>query len=463
MGPLGLADSGRPGGIVSGNGSLIGCTVASPAYHGHARVLADSFLAHHPGSRFVILDLARAGNGAAAPLEDLGEGIETLGPAALEDEPGELERVGLAYSTQGLAGWAKPRILRHLLGVHGGPVALIDSDIFVLGSLDDLGARARAEGTIATPHLITPHPQAERPTLVAGTLNSGFVVVAEPSAPLLEWWCARTRRDSIFRPAEGLVWEQTWLGLAPAFFDFVILRDAGINAMTRELLAADVEWRDGQPLLSGRPLRALHFSGPYDPQDPEWLLSQADEGPGVVRRPGPAGGELPWLSLAERPGAGRLSREYAERLLAAGAVERRGAPAPFGKFDFRAGSLPIHQGFRSAYREGLIRAESAGAEPPPNPFAGASGEQFVEWLAEAPSPEAERDGLNRFLLGMRAAASAITAFPQVPGADAAEYRAWAAKLLGRKPLGIPSQLLAGLAVDAPNGSAGRSRRSWRRR
>ncbi len=447
---------------MSGNESLIGCTVASPAYHGHARVLAESFVAHHPGSRFVILDLARAGRGAAAPLEDLGVGIEALGPAALEDEPGELERVGLAYSTQGLAGWAKSRILRHLLRLHGGPVALIDSDIFVLGNLEDLGARARAEGTIATPHLITPHPQAERPTLVAGTLNSGFIVVAEPSAPLLEWWCARTRRDSIFRPAEGLVWEQTWLGLAPAFFDFVILRDAGINAMTRELLAGDVEWRGEQPLLSGRPLRALHFSGPFDPHQPEWLLSQADAGPGVVRRPGPAGGELPWLSLAERPGAARLSSEYAERLLAAGAAECRGAPAPFGKFDFRAGALPIHQGFRSAYREGLLDAEATGAESPPNPFAGASGEQFVEWLGEAPSAEAESDGLSRFLLGMRSALFASTAFPRVPGADANEYRSWLGKRLGQGPIGIPPQLLAGLAEGLPKADAVRTRRGWRR-
>lgn len=420
--------------------ALIGCTVASPAYYGHARVLAASFLEHHPEGRFVIVDLGAADGSDAIDPTTLPDRAELLPPVELFDEPGELELLGLAYSTQGLAGCLKPRLLRYLLSRGDGPVALLDSDIFVLAGLEDLGERAGAEGLVATPHLITPERSAERPTLIAGTLNSGFVVAARSSLPLLEWWSERTRRDSIFRPSAGMVWEQTWLGLAPAFFDVCVLRDPGVNTMTRELLDHDVEDRDGRPHLAGSPLRAMHFSGPYDPREPEWLLSQADEGPGVERRGG--GDGLPWLSLADRPGALAISTEYARRLIEAGAEDRRGAAPPFATLALSGGPIPVHQAFRTAFREAVIAAEAAGAELPPNPFAGdCEPDAFIDWLAEPVATGGGRDSsLNRFLVGLKAL-YAETAFREVPGPDTAAYLSWARHKLGPSPLGIPARLL----------------------
>ena len=189
--------------------------------------------------------------------------------------------------------------------------------------------------------------------MLAGTFNSGFLTVADGGRELLDWWAARTRRHCIYRPSAGMIWEQSWLALAPAFFEVEVLRDAGVNAMTRELLDRDVEWREGAPWLSGRPLRAFHFSGPYDPHRPERLLSQSSAGPGVELVPRPEGGRpLAWLSLAERPGALQLSREYAERLLAAGFDPAAQTPAPFLRMpDGRALTVAM----RSAYRDGADR------------------------------------------------------------------------------------------------------------
>jgi hypothetical protein len=442
---------------------LIACTVASPAYHGQARAMATSFLEHHPDSRVTIADLGRAGHGAERALDpaNLDERIELLDPRELFEDPAELDQLGLAYSTQGLAGALKPRLIRRLLAEGGGEaVALIDSDIFIYGPLGDLAERAARECALLTPHLITPHVEAERPTLVAGTFNSGFLLVGAGGAEMIDWWCERTARECIFRPSAGMVWEQSWLGLAPAFFPLSVLRDAGVNAMTRELLEEDVEWRDEVPYLSGRRLRAMHFSGPYDPTEPGFLLSQAESGEAVVTRSGPLpGSEFAWLSLEEKPGAARLSADYAQRLLEADGLASRDARPPY---EVRPDGGALNPAMRSAYREGLIEAEREGCELPPNIFEGAEIEEFLDWLAEPP-PGAEPDGrLNRFLLGAWRAHLAETAFPDVPGKDTSAFLAWLDARLGDQPTGIAKRLLA-REPRRPGGGGRRLRpRGWRR-
>ena len=73
---------------------------------------------------------------------------------------------------------------------------------------------------------------------------------------------------------------------------------------------------------------------------------------------GGIGAELAWLSLEQRPGALRMSRSYAERLLAAGFDAGRGAGAPY----LRMPDGPIiTPAMRCAYRDGLIAAELDGS------------------------------------------------------------------------------------------------------
>ncbi|HKJ36335.1 MAG TPA: hypothetical protein VKA36_07195 [Solirubrobacterales bacterium] len=422
---------------------FIGCTVASPAYHAHARVLAESFREHHPDETFVVLDLGLAGAGAGGVFETETEGVEVLDPATVVGSEAELERLGLAFTIQGLAGALKVRLLRHLLDRGDGSVLLIDSDICVYGELGDLGERAADEGAVLTTHLITPHEAAELPTLPAGTFNSGLIAVGEPGRALLEWWEARTARQCIFRPSEGQVWEQSWLALAPAFFEVGVLRDPGVNAMTRELLDRDIDWGDGRPHLAGSPLRAFHYSGPYSPHRPELLLSQAPEGVHVVVRPEAGtgvGAELAWLSLEDKPGALRMSETYAERLLAAGFDDAIGATPPFAR---EPSGRPLITAMRCAYRDALVKAERDGSEPPPNPFAGSSWVEFVAWLAAPPDPEAASKGLSRFAIGAWAALEVDSAFPDIRGADAEPFLQWLTEWIERDARGLPPRLHPG--------------------
>lgn len=419
---------------------LTACTLASPAYLAHARVMAETFLEHHPEARVLLADLGAfdAEGKAREAFVSSDPRIETVHPVELFGDEAELRRLALAYSLQGLAGAGKPRLLRTALERAGGTVLLIDADIAVYRRLDDVVETTARHPVVVTPHLSRPLIEAEVPTLTAGVYNTGFVAVAGGAEPLLDWWIERTRRESVFRPARGMVWEQSWLGIAEAFFDLHMLRDPGINAMTRELLDQDISWRGESPWLGGRPLGCFHFSGPYDPAEPRFLLATSSSGDAVVHRRGRlAATELPWLDLERRPGAARLSREYAERLLAAGFEHQRSVAAPFSGLP---GPEAIHRGIRDAYRTALLAAEAAGGAPPPNPFAGGDWDELIAWLGE-PEPGDPDAALSRLMAGVwRSHAGAASVFPRIPGPDATAFLRWASRRLLPPPEAMPPGL-----------------------
>ena len=412
------------------------CTVTSPAYLPHARVMTASFLDHNPGAGLTLLYLGHTGRPGPDRSEALrlDPRVQVVEPDEVGVERHEVRRLGLMYSTQGLAGAMKARLLRHLVRRGDSPAMLIDSDICVFGSLEETAEQGERSGALFTTHIERPLPASERPMLTAGVFNSGFMVLGASGAALLDWWCDRTARHCIFRPTEGLLWEQAWLALAPAFFAVEVLRDPGVNAMGRELFDRDVEWHDGRPFLAGSPLRCYHFSGSYDPRSPEYL-----QGPAGADGGAPSGGSgfAARLSLEDRPGALEMSRRYAARLLEAGYADPR--PAALYS-DLREG-LPVHRGMRRAYRSALIEAERSHTTPPPNAFDGASVEEFIRWLAEPPNEEAARDGLSRFALGAWDAHGAGIVFDRVPGRDSAAFLAWLAARLRRERSVIPAELL----------------------
>lgn len=399
------------------------CTVTSPAFLPHARVMTASVAEHDPGARIVVLVL---GDGELRDGAGFGPGVEVLGIGDVLSAE-EAPRMGLMYSTQGLAGALKPRLLRHLVERDDGPVILIDSDICLYGSLAGVADRAAAGPPVLTTHSTTPLPESDLPMLKAGVFNSGFLAAGPRALPMLEWWCDRTRRDSIYMPWEGILWEQSWLGLAPAFFEVDVPRDPGLNVLGGELLDHDVEWDGDRPRLRDTPLRCFHFSGPYDPHEPELLVSPAPEGHPAIRHTSLGGMSVPWLSLEDKPGALRLSRAYAQRLIDAGWDEPR-PEAIFAELDGR----PIHRAVRRTYRAGVLAAESGDGTDPPNPFTGAPLDEFYEWLAQPPTPAAAQHGLNRFQLGFRESYfGAASVFPQVPGEDSSAYLDWLEKRLIR--------------------------------
>ena len=126
------------------------CTIVARNYLSHARILARSFAAVHPGGEFTVLlidDESRTVDGAAAPfrclrLSDIGLPLD------------EIARLAAFYDVTELATAVKPPLLRHLLGEGGTEVIYLDPDIKVYGPLGEAGRLARQRRKVL-PHSLS--------------------------------------------------------------------------------------------------------------------------------------------------------------------------------------------------------------------------------------------------------------------------------------------------------------------
>lgn len=410
---------------------MVACTVITVGYAAHARVLARSFLDHHPDAHVAVL-VADDVSGAFGA----GEPFETLRPTDVGMGERELHRRATMYDGQGLTCSLKAALVARLLDRGESPVLLLDADSCVYGDLGPAAARAERHGLVVTPHSTDPHEDhaLERMIIRTGAFNSGFLAAGPGARPFLRWWDARIARHCVPEPGTGVFNEQAWLDLVPGLFPHHVLRDPGCNLSGFALHSRDVVWRDGTPGLDVGPLRHFHFLCGFDPRRPHQLTTV----PAIAAH---------WPALAERPGVARLAREYADRLLEAG--HGAAAPAPF---EHLPGGQPLTPLMRTVYREAVIAAEAEGGPEPPNPFAPGGPGPFVDWLNE-PLGTAERsaDGATpRFLLALRAARpDLIAAFPRVPGPDAAAYVAWARTKRSGDDESIPPFLIPAAADGAP--------------
>ncbi len=339
-----------------------GCTITSSHYLAHTRVLVESFMAQNPGVGFSVL-LIDDSTGSRHESEL----FQILAPADVGIDEQELNRRATMYITQGLTTSMKPNLLSALLEQGHEAVLFLDADGCVFDDLSPLADLARHHGLVLSPHCLEPYPlwevdSPEQTFIRAGVMNAGLIGVGPRGRPFLEWWAERTSRRCVFDQSRGLFLEQTWLMLAPALFDHHILRDRGCNVAGWNLHTRDVRWDGDVPTIDGGPLRHFHFAMSYDPEHPERLTASEHAGW--------------WPPLEERPGVARLSREYAERLIAHGYREVRHAPPLFNTMP---GGAPIEPWMRASYRAALIHAEMSGEAEPPNPFSHGE-ESFRVWI-----------------------------------------------------------------------------------
>lgn len=292
-------------------------TIVAKNYLAYARVLADSFLRHHPEVPLYTL----LADGVDGRFDPEAERFRLLRLAELGIP--DLRRLVRRRDRQVAAVVAKPYLLGHLLDRGFGAVIFLDPDVLVLGDLDEVFARVRARSVVLTPHLLAPlagegRIERELTILQSGVFNAGFIGVSEtPGArAFLAWWRARVSEHCRHDVAAGLYYDQRWLDLVPVFFDGVeILRDPGCNVAHWNLPERDVRVDGDRVLVDGRPGRFFHFSG-FDPDRPDVVTRHAS-------RP----------RLSEIGQAAGLFARYAERLLAAGYRETRRWPYTLGRAD----------------------------------------------------------------------------------------------------------------------------------
>ncbi len=349
------------------------CTVITRSRLAHARVLAESFLDHHPDGRITALlvdDLERSVSG---------EPFEVVHPADVGIAQKELHRMATIYTAYELSGALKPWLIAHQLdSTMSSEVVYLDSDVAVFRSIEDIAALARGPGLLLTPHLTAPPTDAageveEKGRFVGGVYNTGVLVVHRRGRPFLEWWQERLGRNCVLEPQSGYWTDQRWLDLVPSYFRCHILKDPGCNVAFWNLPTRALEWTGEEYRVDGAPLRLFHFAR-YDPDAPHLVNEHLS------------------VLLSSRPALGRLFRTYGSALHEHG--YRAAIETPYA-FEAIPGGLLLDAAMRTAYRDALRAAEFDGEHEPPNPFTDGSG-AFLTWLREPPDRSAAASGVTRY-------------------------------------------------------------------
>jgi glycosyltransferase involved in cell wall biosynthesis/SAM-dependent methyltransferase len=386
---------------------LNACTIIACNYLPFARVLAESFRAHHPDGRFTILLIDDEQRAFTPPAE---ASVEWLRLADIGLDHAEIRRLAGIYDVTELATAVKPVLLRHLLDGGASEVIYLDPDIRIYTPLDEVARLAAAHGIVLTPHSMHPYPDDERQidgffVLAAGVYNLGFIGIGASARPFLEWWWQKTRREALIAPTRMMFTDQRWVDFVPSFFDHFILKDPGYNVAYWNLHARDFRSDGGRYLVDGVPLRFFHFSG-FDPRKP-WLLSKHQ-------------GDRPRVLLSERPALAQICGEYSERLEAVG-LNSNGRP-PYGWNRLPSG-MPLTPRMRRLYWKAIVASEQGRRSEPPNPFDEERPEAFVAWL-NSPSKRGPRR-LSRFLYSIYQDRPDLRMhFPDIHGKDADAFADW---------------------------------------
>ncbi|HEU5213396.1 MAG TPA: glycosyltransferase [Gaiellaceae bacterium] len=415
---------------------MTACTIIARNYLAQARVLAESYLTHHPGSRFFTLII----DGPGPPG---GEPFEAVGPLEIGLDAREFHRMAGIYDVMELSTAVKPWFLQRLRQETADEIVYLDPDIRVFASLEPVSKLAREHSIVLTPHApaVSPHDRTlpgETTFLLAGIYNLGFIAVGPGSDPFLNWWAERVARDCIVAPDRGHFVDQRWVDFVPALFDHFILRDPAYNVAWWNLPGRTMSWTGKRYTVDGKQLRFFHFSG-FDPRSPH-ILS---------KHQGPA----PRTLLSERPDIARICNEYAQALFDAGFTEVSRLPY---RYDTGPAGLAIDARMRRLYRSALMSAEERGDSEPPNPYDDEPA--FLAWLRASPDSRGGAAHVNRYLQALyRERPDLQAAFPDLRWVNGDRFLDWAVAH-GQEEEGIPLELLP----DPHSEPASAARRSDRR-
>ena len=385
---------------------LVACTIVAHNYLPLARVVARSFLEHHPGARFVVVTVDR-------PIESRSmtdEEFEVLPITEIDFGDEGFEYMATAYDVTEFATSVKPYALRHLVA-EADCVLYLDPDIQVFAPLTPLIDATIAAGWSLTPHCLAPMTRdgtgpTEAEIMAAGVYNLGYVGVTPRAAGFLDWWAERLRRDAIIDPTRQLFTDQRWIDLAVPIFRPHIEPSPAYNVAYWNIDQRDLR-RDGDRWMIGdEPLRFFHFSG-YDPKQPHWFSKYQPDRPRTL--------------MSEQPLLEPLCAQYVDLMRACG--HDGGPVAPYGWPEAFPG-LTFTRDLRRRFRDELLEADEDGTEPPPTPFVPGGATRFEAWLREIPAQSPRR--LPRYLdliwsddVDLRAR------FPEVSGGEIADFLRWA--------------------------------------
>jgi glycosyltransferase involved in cell wall biosynthesis len=392
-------------------------TVVTRSELARARVLAGSFLDHHPdGSVTTLLLDGTVVDAARADVPG-----EVLVPGDLGFDLGAWRVAAVLLPADELARATVPLLLASLLMESPTPVVHLEVTCRVERPLTAIATAAAEHSVALVPHVLAPLPD-DGATPDAqwldreGAFSTGCIAVSGGAEPFLRWWADGLDARELLRHADDGR-QARRLDAAPALFRHVVLRDPGYdvgfwNAHERDLDAVVV----------------ANFRG-YDPDAP-WRYSRE-------------AGDRPRCLLGESPRLAQRCDDYREELLGAGHEAARRTPFGLGR---TSDGVALTALVRAAYGRGLAESAAQGDEPPPGPFDADGGRAFRSWL-EAPAYGPVNARLDRLALEHWSRSPELAArFPDVTGFDAGNYLDWF-----RSDEGAQEQVRAGgLTVARPS-------------
>lgn len=403
--------------------ALHACSIVARNYLPQARVLASSWVRHHPDSPLELLVL----DDLDGQLDDRDEPFVVVRPEQLDLDDATWQEMAFIYDVMELATAVKPTLLTFLRRRHGGAVAYLDPDIEIFGPLEHVADAARDHPIVLTPHMLEPREDdGRRPTehdiIGCGVYNLGFICVSEGSERFLEWWAQRLRYHAVVDFRSSLFTDQRWVDFVPGYFDFVALRHPGYNVAYWNLPERTLHQRDGRWFVGDHPLVFFHYSG-YEPDRP-WAVSKHL-------------GNEPRVLFSERPDVLALCRGYEAQLRSAGL----GADGPEYAYNHLPTGARINTRMRRIYRSARLYSASFDEPPPAKPFTEQGAVQVLEWLN---SPSALFEGSapqSRYLESIwRKREDLQLSFPYVHGEDSDEFRLWV-RLHGQREEDIPPEMV----------------------
>ena len=270
-----------------------GCTIIAKNYLAMARVLAESFARHNPGSNFFVL-LMDPVEGCFNPAQEQFHLVETR-HLPIPD----LEKVLFKYDVLEASTAVKPYFMEYLLERHNiRKLVYLDPDVLVLSTFDGIWRALEESAIVLTPHITRQYPDQahpnERDLVVAGSYNLGFIGVrrCETTDQFLRWWQRMVYNNCVSFPERGLFVDQKFVNLVPGLYgDVRILREAKYNVAYWNLHERQITMENDEVLVEGGACCFFHFSG-FDPAEPaeiskhqtRYKMSELGEGRELFRR-----------------------------------------------------------------------------------------------------------------------------------------------------------------------------------
>jgi hypothetical protein len=295
-------------------------TIATKSYLAHARVLLERVKCHHPDGRRCLV-LVDEPDGFFEPDREDFAIVQLSSIIPIE----QFKEMSGYYTAYELCNAAKPFVHEYFLARQRAAVTVyLDSDIFLIGSLESAIAEVDEHPFLITPHLLSPdldfkEEELELIMIWCGIYNGGFTIVrsCDESLSFLEWWKKRLRFNCIhsfgFREVD-----QSWLNFAPALFPKArVSGNPALNIGYWNLFERQLSLDETENVLAGRERAVFfHFSG-WSYRKPDELTRHR-----VTKHK---------MNADERAAWAFLSNSYTKLLYGAGVEQAAGWPYSFDK------------------------------------------------------------------------------------------------------------------------------------